>query len=44
MYDFVVDGSAGRDAFKAVSQEWAMIFYKVKYGVDESVKTVEWVQ
>lgn len=44
LYDFLVEGSAGPGWYKAVSQEWAMVLYKVEKGLNEAIKSVEWVQ
>lgn len=44
MYNFIVDGSAGKYPYQALSQEWAMIWYKVVHGLDETINSVEWVR
>ena len=41
MYLFLVNGSW---PVMAVSQEWAMSFYKVVHGEGASVASCEWVQ
>ena len=43
LHDFLVKGSRGMELFQAISQEWAMSFYKVKHGEDAMIKTCEWI-
>jgi hypothetical protein len=44
LHSFVVKGTAGISWYHAVSQEWAMLFYKVAHGEDSCIKACRWVQ
>lgn len=43
LHDFLVNGSAGIECVKAVSQEWAMSFYKAKHGEKVAIRSCQWV-